>query len=370
MNNNLTIFNNENFGEVRTLTINDDPYFVGKDIASALGYKNPSEALNKHIDEEDKLQIPKRDLQECEDIGTKGATVINESGVYSLIFGSKLESAKQFKRWVTSEILPTLRRSGVVVLESATDESIDYQAKYGKYRIRKTFSNTKDPRAEYEQFAELSKAEREAKRIDNSERIKCCNIIIDTLQTKVADEVQQMRPSELLSIQELIVDVQNDVIKLNNKMRGGVKSSLTKRIKKLELENEQLKNQSCEELDWKLINNHGFTENCKLEYSPELKRMVRTKAFNCWKNNFDYSDFRPLNCDTSKQMIIYLHFGKLEKFDTTNLEKTVIDIISEWYDFNDNLIVSKNTTSEIVESYSDGFIYFDLINVSDDDILN
>lgn len=365
MNNNLTIIKKENvlgkdftiYGDI------ENPLFLAKDVAAMIEHSNVSSML-KSVDEDEKVISNVYTLG-----GSQESWFLTEYGLYEVLMQSRKPVAKEFKSRV-KEILRDLRRTGCVITESATTESIDYQAKYGKYRIRKTFSNTKDPRAEYEQFAELSKAEREAKRIDNSERIKCCNIIIDTLQTKVADEVQQMRPSELLSIQELIVDVQNDVIKLNNKMRGGVKSSLTKRIKKLELENEQLKNQSCEELDWKLINNHGFTENCKLEYSPELKRMVRTKAFNCWKNNFDYSDFRPLNCDTSKQMIIYLHFGKLEKFDTTNLEKTVIDIISEWYDFNDNLIVSKNTTSEIVESYSDGFIYFDLINVSDDDILN
>lgn len=365
MNNNLTIIKKENvlgkdftiYGDI------ENPLFLAKDVAAMIEHSNVSSML-KSVDEDEKVINNVYTLG-----GSQESWFLTEYGLYEVLMQSRKPVAKEFKSRV-KEILRDLRRTGCVITESATTESIDYQAKYGKYRIRKTFSNTKDPRAEYEQFAELSKSEREAKRIDNSERIKCCNIIIDTLQTKVADEVQQMRPSELLSIQELIVDVQNDVIKLNNKMRGGVKSSLTKRIKKLELENEQLKNQSCEELDWKLINNHGFTENCKLEYSPELKRMVRTKAFNCWKNNFDYSDFRPLNCDTSKQMIIYLHFGKLEKFDTTNLEKTVIDIISEWYDFNDNLIVSKNTTSEIVESYSDGFIYFDLINVSDDDILN
>ena len=135
----------------------------------------------------------------------------------------------------------------------------------------------------------------------------------------------------------------------------------TKKINKLESENEELKNQFFE-VDWKRINNHGFTENCKLEYDPKLKRMVRTKAFNSWKNNFDYSGFRELNCDVSKPMTIYLHFGKLEKFDTSNLEKSVIDLIADRYDFDDNLIINKVTSSETVNSYQEGFILFDLVN--------
>ena len=112
MNNNLITFNNEEFGQVRVLEINNEPWFVGKDVASVLGYKNTSDALVKHVDEDDKMQIAKHDLKNQDDIGTKGAQIINESGLYSLILSSKLDSAKKFKRWVTSEVLPTIRKTG------------------------------------------------------------------------------------------------------------------------------------------------------------------------------------------------------------------------------------------------------------------
>lgn len=105
--NELQIFQNKEFGEVRSLVINNEPWFVGKDVAEALGYKNSKNAVPTHVDEEDKLST------QIEYTGQKrNVTVINESGLYSLILSSKLESAKKFKHWVTSEVLPTLRKTG------------------------------------------------------------------------------------------------------------------------------------------------------------------------------------------------------------------------------------------------------------------
>ncbi|HDA0368439.1 BRO family protein [Staphylococcus aureus] len=104
-----------NFEElpVRTLEVDGEPYFIGKDVADILGYANGRDALSKHVDAEDKL---------TSQIATAGqnrnVTIINESGLYSLIFSSKLENAKRFKRWVTSEVLPTLRKTGAYQIPS------------------------------------------------------------------------------------------------------------------------------------------------------------------------------------------------------------------------------------------------------------
>ena len=371
--NEMMVFNNEIFGELRTISINEEPYFMGKDVAEALGYTDTNRAVKQHVDKEDLKACSRKGYGDLyptlwdneNDFANK--ILINESGLYSLIFGSKLESAKAFKRWVTSEVLPQIRKSGVYITESATDEAIDFNRVYGKRRVRKSIRETRDVRKLFEDYIELSAAERISGRLTNKDRINTLNIFADELENKLANEAVNMRGSELLATQELLTDIHKEKNRLSNKANGGIKSAQTKRINQLELENKELKEQSYDDLDWKKVSNHGFTENCRLEYSQELKRMVRTKAFNAWKNHFDYSDFRPLNCDTSRPMIIYLHFGKLEKFDTTNLEKTAIDIIAEWYDFDDNLIISKVTTSEIVNSYSEGFILFDLINASDDD---
>ena len=107
--NDLQIFKSEQFGEIRTVTVNNEPWFVGKDVAEVLGYSNPRKAIHDHIDEEDKLDgVTIRDS-----IGREQAPIlVNESGLYSLILCSKLPTAKQFKRWVTSEVLPSIRKTG------------------------------------------------------------------------------------------------------------------------------------------------------------------------------------------------------------------------------------------------------------------
>ena len=106
------VFKSKEFGQIRTCTVKGETYFVGKDVASGLGYKNTKDALMRHVDEEDKLGAR---------FTTSGQNremiIINESGLYSLILSSKLESARRFKRWVTSEVLPAIRKNGRYELE-------------------------------------------------------------------------------------------------------------------------------------------------------------------------------------------------------------------------------------------------------------
>lgn len=105
---NIQIFNNPEFGEIRTVVIDGEPWFVGRDVAVALGYAKPQNAVRDNVEEDD---ARKQGITDA--IGREQQTVvINESGLYSLIFGSKLESAKKFKKWVTSEILPSIRKTG------------------------------------------------------------------------------------------------------------------------------------------------------------------------------------------------------------------------------------------------------------------
>lgn len=106
--NEVQLFKNQEFGSVRTLVINSEPWFVGKDVAEALGYSKARNAIATHIDSEDKKDAPIQGTLG----GVQEMTVINESGLYSLVLSSKLPSAKKFKRWVTSEVLPTLRKTG------------------------------------------------------------------------------------------------------------------------------------------------------------------------------------------------------------------------------------------------------------------
>lgn len=119
--NQLKVFENPEFGKVRSVIVDNDPWFVGKDVALALGYSNTKDAIGRHVDGEDKRgsRIPTP-------FGKQTMTIINESGVYALIFGSQLEKAKEFKRWVTHEVLPSIRKYGGYIdgQEQMSDEEL------------------------------------------------------------------------------------------------------------------------------------------------------------------------------------------------------------------------------------------------------
>ena len=130
--NEIKIFENTEFGSVRTIAIDGEPYFVGKDVAVILGYSNPRDALAKHVDDEDK------GVAKCDTLGgIQDLTVINESGLYSLILSSKMPNAKKFKHWVTSEVLPSIRKTGSYrVSQSNTDKSKSLEVKVMNARVR------------------------------------------------------------------------------------------------------------------------------------------------------------------------------------------------------------------------------------------
>lgn len=132
--NDVQIFENDKFGKVRTVEMNGEAWFVGKDIAEALGYSDVNKAVAMHVSDEDKKLNDKTSLS----FGQRGTTLINESGLYSLIFGSKLDSAKEFKHWVTSEVLPSIRKTGgyVAPVKSSIELNIlEEQNKINKANI-------------------------------------------------------------------------------------------------------------------------------------------------------------------------------------------------------------------------------------------
>lgn len=121
--NELMTFKNEQFGEIRSLEIDNEPWFVGKDIATALGYVNTKDAIIKHVEEEDR-NILRSQNATLENVPNRGLTIVNESGVYALIFGSKLPEAKKFKRWVTKEILPQIRKTGAYAADETENSNL------------------------------------------------------------------------------------------------------------------------------------------------------------------------------------------------------------------------------------------------------
>lgn len=117
--NNIQIFNNPDFGQIRTIEKDGEPWLVGKDVATALGYSEPSKAVREKVSSEDK-GMSKMDTPG----GIQNMTIINESGLYSLVLASKLPTAKKFKRWVTSEVLPTIRRHGAYMTDNTLEQMI------------------------------------------------------------------------------------------------------------------------------------------------------------------------------------------------------------------------------------------------------
>ena len=140
--NEVQVFNFKD-SEVRTLLINNEPYFVGKDVASILGYSNPRKALADHVDDEDK------GVTKCDTLGgVQELTVINESGLYSLVLSSKLPKAKEFKKWVTSEVLPSIRKHGAYMSADTLEKALtspDFLIK-----LATELKNEKEKRAELE----------------------------------------------------------------------------------------------------------------------------------------------------------------------------------------------------------------------------
>lgn len=166
-NKHIQVFNNTEFGEIRTMEINGEPWFVGKDVATALGYTNASKALNDHVDSEDKLNN-----ETLSSLGQRGGWLINESGMYSLILSSKLDGAKRFKRWVTSEVLPSIRKSGAYATNSAAAE---YKAR--ELRIKEMNAQARLLNAETRRLVALQKEKGLSK------------VAVDTLAIKAMEEI-------------------------------------------------------------------------------------------------------------------------------------------------------------------------------------
>lgn len=165
MSNEIKIFENEEFGSVRTMEINGEPWFVGKDVATILGYADTFGALKKHVDEEDKQNCQNSSFE-----SPRGLTIINESGLYSLILSSKLPNAKKFKRWVTSEVLPAIRKTGSYYIQSKPDS----------YTIEDPAARARRWAEEYEEKKALeAKIEEQKPLVEYAEHIQASKDVID-----------------------------------------------------------------------------------------------------------------------------------------------------------------------------------------------
>lgn len=159
--NEMKLFENPEFGAIRTVEVGGEPWLVGKDVAQALGYSNPRDALDRHVDDEDKATVGIHDGSQ-----SRNMTIINESGLYSLVLSSKLPGAKKFKRWVTSEVLPSIRKHGAYMTSDTIDKMIN-SPEFG-IKLLTALRDEQDKRKALETELDRSKEWYSIKRVANA----------------------------------------------------------------------------------------------------------------------------------------------------------------------------------------------------------
>ena len=336
----------------------NEPLFLARDVAEMIEHSDVSKMV-KAVDDDEKVKnnvLTPGGLQET--------WFLTEYGLYEVLMQSRKQVAKDFKKEV-KQILRDLRRTGAVITEGASDESIDYQSKYGRYRLRKTFTESSDMIATYREYKALSKIERDAKRIDNRDRIRNCNIVLDVIETTIAENATTMKGSEMLALRELALEVQADITHLHNKLNGGKKSAMTKRIQ--QLEEELAMTQEVSEDDFYFIDSHPFSENYMYTYGKG--KVVKTAAYHRWINNLHLEDYLPETypgVDFTQPIRMTILLGHKDNMDTINFSKSIIDQLSIYYGFNDKLVVECiESLHSYVEDYNDGYIYVKIENICD-----
>lgn len=363
-----TLINFENeLGNIRTALINEEAYFVGKDVAEALGYKDISDALAKHVDEEDKLFIDGKTQRQnaaefnYKELGQRGGWLINESGLYALIFGSHLPQAKEFKRWVTKEVLPAIRQRGCFITEAADKEIVSNELKYGKYRIKRHFSNIpyKDLEEEYNNAIAYITKEYPA-----SDRIGLYVSLIKGLDelhnTLTAEPTNIGKCYEIRQLQKQLLELKN---KTQNRINGGQKSHQTRLIKQLQANQDRTPDLS----QFYKLNVHGFSNNYMYQYVEG--KITKTKAFWAWCKNFPIHELPDeLPIDPTIPVRLYVYYTAKADMDVKNMDKSFIDRLQTLYGFDDNIIdecICKRY--ETCHDYKEGEIYFFIENIAEEE---
>ncbi|WP_337527815.1 Bro-N domain-containing protein [Zhenhengia sp.] len=245
----IKAFQNDKFGNVRVVLVgvNQEPYFVGKDVAECLGYVNASKAVSTHVDEEDRiLETIEAHTQNGNVVKTQ-TTLINESGLYSLILSSKLPSAKEFKRWVTSEVLPTLRETGsysTIQSQSMSMEDIIIyqmqQSKLMKEQLEQTQTVAIEAKATAEQATKQMEIVKDAMLLDHDSWRKDCNNIINKVAKErggTKEAYQQVRDEVYNLLQQRAgANLKQRVINKQDRMRReGISKSKVDKVSQIDV---------------------------------------------------------------------------------------------------------------------------------------
>ena len=390
--NGLQVFEQSGLGKLRVIQINEEDVFNLSDVCFGLGYTRNNSIGKSYLRKDDVeskcktldivgVSLTVTNINITKDIDFEN-TYINEDSFYDLCLESKAKNARTFRKWVTSEVLPSLRKRGVYIMEHADEKIIDKEKLFGKRRIKNTFANAEIHEVEkiYDNFLEYVSNEYNAK-----EKINMLQSVFNglgELSLRLShDAVKNVGKCYDISL------LQNKVLKdkayYQNKRNGGIKSSKTKEIDKRGklinemdeiIKDQQYKlstlNPSIDEymcLDKHGMSNNYLFESVKDKWSDE-NIIVKTNTYKNWINSFpsyQLKDKDELNVDWSKPIIVFLKFDCIESIDVQNLTKSAIDqIITKFYKEDDNIvekvIVERNN---IVGSYNDGKIYVCIRNI-------
>nr|DAR44421.1 MAG TPA: hypothetical protein [Caudoviricetes sp.] len=294
------------------------------------------ETVNKYLEELNSQLVGKGDF-------------IPEYIMYPLIGKAKNERATKFMLWV-GQVLTQLRTKGVVITEKATEEAIDFEKKYGTYRIRKTFTNSNNLRADYEEFKDLSKAEWKAKRLSGQDRIKLHNIIFDAISKRLQNNITELKGSEMLAMQELLTDIKSDTLKLCNNVNGGIKRGQTQEIGKLkaELEAKEVEHNQILQIyqpkddDYITIEEYPISKNslydAVLDYNTGEPRFVCSNKYNKWKHWFkikaDEAGLREAFSNVNFDEDVFISYKVIAPYgyDVSNLINPLQDILADYFD--------------------------------------
>lgn len=342
-------------------------------VGMALGYTKV--AKNKIYAQKDRIDKVVKNA-EISTVVHNVQQYLTEEMLYDFMLEAKTDKCKPFRKWITHELLPELRKSGAVILDNATKETVDFKFKYGVYRIRKTFKNSNNILADYEEYKTLSANEWKSKRLNNDDRIKLSKLIKKGIEDKVRVNMMSMKPSELLSCQELLTNIQEDITKLENNKRGGKLAAATKEIKKLESELEVVKTKADYIENYNTIDLHGFSVNYQYEYSHTYGNLVKSYAYKKWIENFtnkyelaqlpgkdDHEIFDDI--DFSRPIHISIKYIAKAEADIENFNKSFIDMLfNRILGVDDNIVHS--ISSERIgtcNTYDDGSISWYIRNI-------
>lgn len=345
------IFTNDNF-KLTTKFIDGEIYFDAADVAKSLGLTRVAKSGNESI-RWDRLNKYLENIRTHEMGMIKKGDFITESEVYMLSLKAQNEMAIKLQVWLSTEVLPSIRKYGAYITTDASKDNVDKLELYGKYRIKKTFSNATKSNIQslidgLEEFISGLSAK------DTITSLKSAIKGLEEFKEKNIDNV-----AYCYLVEEKLKDYTKLMMFKQNKINGGIKSHKTKVINKLENQvvnlTEIVENLYPNEDEFITIPIHPFSVNNM--YSLGLRReKVRSKAYNNWIKNFPKVNWSNLN--SNKYYEVFLQYEHLEKFDTDNFSKSIIDQIVRETGVDDANFVAINVSSiKYVNSYEDGKIH-------------